>query len=152
MQGPESECMEVVHPILPAEFGTILSRSHIGAAALSWLSAAEVPQPYHQLLVHDHDMTSELAGFHGDSITLQVLDVRRSGDDYMREVVLRTATSGAPVEYKILQMYTNEHGKRDVTLGFSAGSGTEDLAALRGVSVDDLARQTRANFDALFRP
>ena len=28
----------------------------------------------------------------------------------------------------------------------------EDLAALRGVSVDDLLRQTRANFDALFRP
>jgi TatD DNase family protein len=28
----------------------------------------------------------------------------------------------------------------------------EELAALRGVSVDDLSRQTRANFDALFRP
>lgn len=28
----------------------------------------------------------------------------------------------------------------------------EDLAALRGVSLDDLARQTRANFEALFRP
>jgi TatD DNase family protein len=28
----------------------------------------------------------------------------------------------------------------------------EDLAALRGVSVEDLARQTGANFEALFRP
>ena len=42
--------------------------------------------------------------------------------------------SGAPVEYKILQMYTNEHGKRDVTLGFSAGSGTEDLAARSSIA------------------
>ncbi|MEX2015287.1 MAG: CehA/McbA family metallohydrolase [Candidatus Hydrogenedentales bacterium] len=43
--------------------------------------------------------------------------------------------SGAPVEYKILQLYTNERGPRDVTLGFSAGAGTEDLAARNSVAL-----------------
>ena len=96
--------MEVAQPVLPAEFGTILSRSHIGAAALSWLSAAEVPQPYHQLLVHDHDMTSELASFHGDSITLQIFHARQSGDIYLREVVLRTVTSRNAIEYGLIEI------------------------------------------------
>ncbi len=49
-------------------------------------------------------MTSELAGFHGDSITLQVLHVRQSDDVYLREVILRTAAAGTAIEYGIIEI------------------------------------------------
>jgi hypothetical protein len=96
--------MNVTQPTLPAELSPILAVSHLGAAPLSWLPAAEVPQPYHQLLVHDHDMTSELAGFHGDSISLNVLHHQQLGGTYFREVTLHAAGSGVPVEYGLIEI------------------------------------------------
>lgn len=92
-------------PNLPAELAPVFTRSYLGTTPLSWLSAADVPQPFQRLLVHDHDMTSELAGFHGDSIALQVLHARQSEDIYLREVVLRTSGSGAPVEYGLIEIH-----------------------------------------------
>lgn len=92
------------HPTLPADLSPILAVSQLGATPLSWIPAAEVPQPCHQLLVHDHDMTSELASFHADSITLKVLHSHKSAGTYFREVTLHAATSGAPVEYGLIEI------------------------------------------------
>lgn len=91
-------------PVLPEELSQILDRSHLGATPLGWVPAADVPQPFHQLLVHDHDMTSELARFHGDSITLTVIHSQQSGGTYLREVLLRTETSRKPVEYGLIEI------------------------------------------------
>ncbi len=96
--------MNVPQPTLPAELSPILAVSHLGATPLSWLPAEEVPQPCHQLLVHDHDMTSELAGFHGDSISLTVLHCEQTGGTYFREVTLHAASSGTPVEYGLIEI------------------------------------------------
>lgn len=96
--------MNVTQPIVPAELSPILAVSHLGETPLSWLPAQAVPAPYHRLLVHDHDMTSELAGFHDDSITLKVLHCQRTSGDYVREVTLHAATSGMPVEYGIIEI------------------------------------------------
>ncbi len=82
----------------------LLATSHLGAVPLSWIPATEVPQPYQQLLVHDHDMTSKLAGFHHDSISLSVLRSRQTGNIYFREVTLHAATTGAPVEYGLIEI------------------------------------------------
>ena len=96
--------MELTPPTLPEELSPLLADSQLGATSLAWIPAADVPAPYQQLLVHDHDMTSELARFHGDSITLEVLHSRQSGDSYLREVVLRTATTGTPVEHGLIEI------------------------------------------------
>jgi hypothetical protein len=97
--------MEINHPILPAEFRPFLATSLLGAEPLAWLPAADVPPPFHQLLVHDHDMTSELAAFHGASIGLEVLQSRQAGLLYFREVTLHAGASGAPVEYGLIEIF-----------------------------------------------
>lgn len=84
-------------PAIPAD-------SLLGATPLVWLPAAEVPAPYQKLLVHDHDMTSELAAFHGDSISLTVLRSQLDAPIYLREVTLHAATSGKPVEYGLIEI------------------------------------------------
>jgi len=88
----------------PAEFSPIPAASLLGATPLKWLPAGDIPAPYHQLLVHDHDMTSELAGFHQDSISLAVLQSRQVGNIYFREVTLHAAATGAPVEYGLIEI------------------------------------------------
>ena len=91
-------------PTLPTELSPILAASLLGATPLAWLPAPEVPAPYQQLLVHDHDMTSELAGFHRDSIILTILQSDLSGDSYFREVTLHAATTGHPIEYGLIEI------------------------------------------------
>jgi chorismate-pyruvate lyase len=97
--------MKTAHPpTLPAGLSPLLAVSLLGTTPLTWIPATSVPQPYRQLLVHDHDMTSELASFHGDSISLTVLHCRHHGNHYLREVTLHAATSGAPVEYGLIEI------------------------------------------------
>lgn len=96
--------MEPNPPTLPAELAPLLAVSPLGETPLAWIPSDDVPSPYRQLLVHDHDMTSELAAFHRDEITLEVLHSRQSGDTYLREVVLHTAKTGTPVEYGLIEI------------------------------------------------
>ncbi len=91
-------------PSLPPELSPILATSLLGAVPMVWLPAPDVPEPYQQLLVHDHDMTSELAGFHNDSIGLRVIQSRQSGDTYLREVILHAASTQKPVEYGLIEI------------------------------------------------
>jgi chorismate-pyruvate lyase len=88
-------------PTLPTELSPLLATSLLGATPLTWIPAIEVPQPAQRLLVHDHDMTSELAAFHGDSIALTVLQSSHTGGHYLREVTLH---AGAPVEYGLIEI------------------------------------------------
>lgn len=87
-----------------ASLAPLLATSHLGAVPLSWIPATEIPAPYQQLLVHDHDMTSQLAGYHRDSISLSVLQSRQTGNIYFREVTLHSASTGAPVEYGLIEI------------------------------------------------
>ena len=89
---------------LPSELSPLLATSHLGEVPLSWIPASEVPQPYQKLLVHDHDMTSELANFHGDSISLTILHSRLNDQIYLREVTLHAATTGTAVEYGLIEI------------------------------------------------
>ena len=63
-----------------------------------------IPQPQRSLLVHDHDMTSTLARFHGEPIELRVLDCKLSRDYYRRHIVLETARSRRPAEYGAMRV------------------------------------------------
>jgi len=64
-----------------------------------------VPQPYRQLLVHQHDMTPTLEAFHGQDIHLRVLGRRQNGDEYFREVVLLLDGSNQPVEFGAIKIH-----------------------------------------------
>ncbi len=86
------------------ELSPILAASLLGSTTLSWIPATEVPQPYQKLLVHDHDMTSELAAFHGDSISLTVLHSQLDDPIYLREVTLHAASTGTAVEYGLIEI------------------------------------------------
>lgn len=92
-------------PILPTELSPFLATSLLGSTPLSWIPPEEVPQPYRSLLVHDHDMTSELADFHGDSISLSILQAQLTESIYRREVTLHTAANGKVVEYGLIEIF-----------------------------------------------
>jgi len=70
-----------------------------GRLALEMIHAAEVPQPFHGLLVHERDMTSTLTEAHGEEISLVVLEQRTSETEVVRHVVLSGRESGRPLEY-----------------------------------------------------
>ena len=89
---------------LPAELSPILDHSQMAGAPMSWVDGGAVPQPYGRLLVHDHDMTSELERFHGSPLTLEVLRFKHDGSVYLREVVLHAGGSGEPVEYGVIEI------------------------------------------------
>lgn len=50
--------------------------------------AAEVPEPYHQLLVHTHHMTVTVEQFYGSAVDVRVLNCQRSGNEYARKILL----------------------------------------------------------------
>jgi hypothetical protein len=96
--------MEAHPPHLPAELDSVISKSHLAGITFGWLPAEAVPDPFHRLLVHDHDMTSELARFHGDSITLDVIHSEQNNNLYLREVTLHAAGCRTPVEYGLIEI------------------------------------------------
>ena len=48
---------------------------------------------------------------------------------------LNKALSGLRVEYRILQLYSRDAGKREATLGFNVGQGTQDIGFRSEVSI-----------------
>ena len=52
------------------------------------VDAVDVPQPYHNLLVHRHHMTVTLEKYHGKPVTVVPWRVQRNGDIYGRKLDL----------------------------------------------------------------
>lgn len=91
-------------PTFPPELAFIIGESHLAKTDFIWITAEEVPEPFQSLLNHDHDMTSELAEYHGEPISLEVLRSKRHDHCHLREVVLHGADSGKPVEYGVIEI------------------------------------------------
>ena len=68
------------------------------------IEGGDVPQPYHDLLVHSGDMTSRLEEFHGGPINVKKLSSSSDGSAYFREVVLNIVADGKPVEYGAIEI------------------------------------------------
>lgn len=71
---------------------------------LQSLEGSAIPEPYGRLLVHHRDMTSQLAEFYQDAVALTVLQSRLVEETLCREVVLRLAQTGQPVEYGAIEI------------------------------------------------
>ena len=52
--------------------------------------AADVPEPYHSLLVHTHHMTVTVEEHFGAPVDVRVLSCCRSGNEYARKILLAT--------------------------------------------------------------
>lgn len=67
--------------------------------AIREIAAAEMPEPYRRLLVHDRDMTTTLEAFHGVRTHLRLLTAKNDDGIYRREVVLALVGLEKPVEF-----------------------------------------------------
>lgn len=66
-----------------------------------------MPDPYRHLLVHSSDMTPTLETFYRQPMNLVVLSRERHDQSYLREVVLKSAQDGRPVEYGVIRISLN---------------------------------------------
>ena len=62
----------------------------------------------------------------GDSPTLKLADLWLDLRTYDAQP-LRPALSGLTVEYRIVQLYSRDAGKREAKIGFNVGQGTQDI-------------------------
>lgn len=69
------------------------------------VSAAAVPEPFQQLLVHDGDMTPTLEKFYESTIHLEVLRSEQRDRFYFREVVLLTDDLEERVEFGAIKIF-----------------------------------------------
>ncbi|MEZ6066690.1 MAG: hypothetical protein R3B90_13510 [Planctomycetaceae bacterium] len=68
-----------------------------------YIPKTQTPQPYRDLLVHDHHMTVSMESYHGCPVEVQVLDSLQEGSIYARKILLNRATDGQPVQFGIVR-------------------------------------------------
>lgn len=64
----------------------------------------DMPQPYRDLLVHEHHMTVTVEAFHGGPVEVRVLAVRRDGNLYSRKILLVHRATGKVVQFGIVRI------------------------------------------------
>lgn len=74
-------------------------------AEFELVPGAQVPEPYRQLLVHEHHMTVTVEKFHGDLVNVQVLFKKWDEDAYARKILLSLQKTGRVVQYGIVRMH-----------------------------------------------
>jgi chorismate-pyruvate lyase len=68
------------------------------------IPAADVPQPYHALLVHEHHMTVTVEAYHGDLVNVRILDRYHVGDIYARKILLTLQKTDKVVQFGIVRV------------------------------------------------
>lgn len=63
-----------------------------------------MPDPYAQLLVHEHHMTVTVEQYHDSLVDVHVLDRKRQHDDYARKILLSRQSDHAIVMYGIVRI------------------------------------------------
>ncbi len=76
------------------------------------LQGEDMPSPYRELLVHSSDMTPTLEAFWQRPMGLTVLSRAHEGESYLREVVLKAALEGWPVEYGAIRIHLSHFPPR----------------------------------------
>jgi hypothetical protein len=94
---------EAIAQGVPAEFWRFVSEAcSVPADGFRMLEGSAVPEPARQLLVHRRDMTTTLAEFHGSELRVEIFQIQRREEIYLREVFLRTIAHGRVVEYGVI--------------------------------------------------
>ena len=77
------------------------------------LEGGELEGLFRELLVHTHHMTVTLEQAHGQPVYLEVLEVKREGEDYARKLILR-AGEGGPVVLAVIMRFRLEFVRPEV--------------------------------------
>ena len=82
--------------------------------------ASTVPDPYKEMLAHDHHMTIEMERYHGCSVDVTVLDQTAHDHIYARKIVLTRSDNGRPVQFGIVRFdfeYVTQAVKEEILAG-----------------------------------
>ncbi|WP_233200410.1 hypothetical protein [Blastopirellula marina] len=69
------------------------------------VSAAETPEPFRELLAHDHHMTVTVERFHGSAVDVHVLKTDTVGSAYSRKILLSKQSDGKVVQFGIVRLH-----------------------------------------------
>jgi len=72
------------------------------------LKAETLSEPFRKLLAHPSDMTPVLENFYHEKLAIAVARSERSGNTYLREVVLKLASQPHPVAYGVIRIHLDE--------------------------------------------
>src|SRR5262245_34536864 len=67
--------------------------------------ADAVPEPYHELLVHEHHMTVTVERHHGAPVDVRILASIHAADDYARKILLTLQGTDQVVQFGIVRIY-----------------------------------------------
>ena len=81
--------------LVPGNENLITSAEHIPSST--------TPEPYKQMLVHEHHMTVTMEKYHGCNVNVQVLSEHSKGDVYVRQIMLNRDDNGKPVQFGIVR-------------------------------------------------
>jgi chorismate-pyruvate lyase len=82
----------------------IFPETILGVGVFQEVAAVEMPVDYRRLLAHDEHMTLAVEGFHGCSVTVEVIRSKTEGNAYSREILLRRVTDQEVVQYGIVRL------------------------------------------------
>jgi chorismate-pyruvate lyase len=68
------------------------------------VSSEQMPDPYRDLLAHDHHMTVTVEAFHQTPVDVQVLSVARDREKYCRRILLRRQSDRSVVQFGIVRI------------------------------------------------
>jgi chorismate-pyruvate lyase len=93
------QCMSADHNALLFPLDTFFADAQKSVPSITQIAGHDMPEPYRTLLVHRGDMTPALENHYNQTIHLNLLQARREGNFYLREVVLMLDASNLAVEY-----------------------------------------------------
>lgn len=91
-------------PTLEELFGIFTQPEPVEVPSYVEIAADDVPQPYHDLLVHEHHMTVTVERFHGCPVKLRVLRHVALDHHYARMILLEREATGEVVQFGIARV------------------------------------------------
>jgi chorismate-pyruvate lyase len=68
------------------------------------ISAEAIPEPYRQLLAHEHHMTVTVERFHHSLVNVKVLESKSDGQHYSRQILLQRQSDAQVVQFGIVRL------------------------------------------------
>ncbi len=82
--------------------------------------SSQTPEPYKQMLVHDHHMTVTMESYHQTNVDVRVLNQRLDGDTYVRKILLLKSGTDDVVQFGIVRFnfqYVTDEVRAEILAG-----------------------------------